>query len=90
MNTVLPTVQRDERSHVQPHSPPVAAPQRVARVSLLDRVAMRLGLALLTWSRRRGAVDERQAARAHFERDRAQQLRDRAAERTNRLLAVLR
>lgn len=91
MNTVLPAVQRDERSHVQSHSPPVVVHQRAARrVSLADRLAMRLGLALLTWSRRRGAVDERLQARALFERDRARQLRERAVERQARLLAALR
>lgn len=91
MNTVLPTVHRDERSHVQPHSPPLAVAQRASpRVSLLDQLAMRVGLALLTWSRRRGSVDARREACARFEQDRARELRERAAEREYRLLAVLR
>lgn len=91
MNTVLPTVHRDEHRHVQHPSPPLVAAQRASpRVSLLDQLAMRAGLALLTWSRRRGAVDVRHEARARFEQSRARQLRERAAEREYRLLAVLR
>lgn len=91
MNTVLPTVHRDDNSHVQPHSPPFVAAQRASpRVSLLDQLAMRIGLALLTWSRRRGSLDARREALARFEQERARELRERAAERAHRLLAVLR
>jgi len=57
----------------------------VTRVSLLDRVALHLGLALITWSRRT-RVNESRERRAHLYEQRLARLdRERAAERTLRL-----
>lgn len=90
MNTVMPAVHREERAHEHTTSPPVARPRATTRVSTLDRLAMRAGLALLVWSRRRGSVDYRLDARNQFERHRAREQRERAAQREHLLLAVLR
>ena len=86
MNTVVPAVR--EYEHTTP--PLVARPRATTRVSALDRLAMRAGLALLVWSRRRGSVDQRLAARDQFERHRDREQRERAAQREHLLLAVLR
>ncbi|MGV8884294.1 MAG: hypothetical protein ACOH1T_01720 [Microbacteriaceae bacterium] len=60
----------------------------VTRVSLLDRVALHLGLALITWSRRTRVMHDTAARerRAHrYELRMALLERERAAERTLRL-----
>ncbi len=49
MNTVLST-HVDEQRHQ--HPPSGRTPARANRVGLVDRVALHLGLALITWSRR--------------------------------------
>ena len=86
MNTTLPAV----HEHVHSTSPPLAPARANTRVSALDRLAMRAGLALLVWSRRRGSVDERLEARNRFERHRDREQRELAAQREHLLLAVLR
>ena len=86
MNTVLPAM----RKHEHAHSPPLARPRAAAQVGALDRLAMRAGLALLVWSRRRGSVDRRLEARNQFERHRSREQRELAAQREYLLLAVLR
>lgn len=86
MNTTLPAV----RPHEHSTSPPLAPARANHRVSALDRLAMRAGLALLVWSRRRGSVDERLEARNLFERHRDREQRELAAQREHLLLAVLR
>ena len=64
-----------------PHA--AAAPARphppVRRVGLLDRAALRLGLLLITWSRRAHRTREEQ--RARFEQARAIESRELAARR---------
>lgn len=59
MNTVLSTPVDEQRHH---HPPSGQAPARLRRVGLVDRVALHLGLALITWSRRpaRAAVPDRE------------------------------
>ncbi|HEX4444131.1 MAG TPA: hypothetical protein VHZ81_11210 [Galbitalea sp.] len=56
MNTSL-SAQVDQTHHHPPSSPVRAA--TVRRVSLPDRVALHVGLALITWSRRPHTVDVR-------------------------------
>jgi hypothetical protein len=53
MNTVLSTLV-DEQNHA--HPPARTGSTAVHRVGLADRVALHLGLALVTWSRRPRAV----------------------------------
>ncbi|HEY5319670.1 MAG TPA: hypothetical protein VIJ76_02230 [Galbitalea sp.] len=60
MNTVLST-QVDHQHHHPPSSQDRVT--RARRVSLADRVALHVGLALVTWSRRPGAVAERPGER---------------------------
>ena len=81
MNTVLSTLV-DEQNHT--HPPSRAGSSTVRTVGLADRVALHLGLALITWSRRPRTVapvpssDElrarRQAALARATREREWQL----------------
>jgi hypothetical protein len=49
MNTVLSTHVDEQRNQ---HPPSQHTPARANRVGLVDRVALHLGLALITWSRR--------------------------------------
>lgn len=57
MTTTLPT---RERRHDHPPHPTAARPVR--RVSLLDRLALRLGLLLITYGRREHALSREQHA----------------------------
>lgn len=77
-----------ERTHQHPpHAD--AAPARilrpVRRVGLLDRAALRLGVLLITWSRR--SHRSREELRSRVEQARATESRERAAQR--RLLLTL-
>jgi hypothetical protein len=76
MNTVLST-RVDEQHHKHPPGTRVHV-ERAARVSLADRVALRLGLALITWSRRSRTVAPRPTL------DELHARTERAAERTAR------
>ena len=65
-------------------------PHRRQRVRLLDRVALHLGIALITWGRRGRVLEshERQASRVEQELARVE--RERAHERSLRLELPLR
>ena len=55
MNTTLSTRVDEQNHHHQQHQSPQAVPlasRAVRRVGLADRVALHVGLALVTWSRR--------------------------------------
>ena len=83
MNTTLSTTRG---RHDHPPQPAGEQPQHlVRRVSLLDRAALHLGVALITWGRRPLAVDshEQRANRARWHAARLG--RERAAERWLRL-----
>lgn len=83
MNTTLSRTRHEQ----PPHQLEVALESRpVARVGLVDRVALHLGLALITWSRRTDNVESRER-RAHLYEQRLARLeRERAAERSLRLI----
>ena len=53
----------------------------VRRVSLPDRIALRVGLALITWSRRTGRPESRERRASLFEQHLARTERELAAER---------
>lgn len=55
------------------------------RVSLLDRAALHLGVALIAWGRRPLAVESRERRATRVEQHVARQGRERAAERWFRL-----
>jgi hypothetical protein len=91
MNTVLST-QIDEQKYQHPPSR-VEQRARPRRVTVADRAALHLGLALITWSRRTRAVvpepsrEQLHARHAHL----AERLsRERAAERSLRLTSPTR
>jgi hypothetical protein len=75
MNTVLSTPV-DEQNHT--HPPSRARSSTVRTVGLADRVALHLGLALITWSRRPRTVAQRPS------RDYLRALRARSIERADR------
>jgi hypothetical protein len=85
MNTVLSTPV-DEQNHT--HPPSRAGLSAVRRVGLADRVALHLGLALITWSRRPRTVapgPTRDDLRALHARAVERADRERQAERAVRL-----
>jgi len=87
VNTTLSTV-RGRQSH-PPHEPePRSHPVR--RVGLVDRVALRLGIALITWSRRPLSLETRERRATRIEQQLARLAREQAAERRLRLIAPLR
>ena len=61
-------------------------PRDRRRVNLLDRVALHLGVALIKWGRRPRAVESRERHASRVEQHLARLARQRAAERTARLL----
>jgi hypothetical protein len=83
MNTTLSTT---FGRHDHPPSPVREERQRLARrVSLLDRAALHLGVALIAWGRRPLAVESRERRATRIEQHVARQRRERAAERWLRL-----
>ena len=82
MNTTLSAPSR----HVHPPHDTVVHTLPARRVGLLDRLALRLGLALITWGRRpvrRSSPSREQLILLHVQ-DRARSERERAAERALR------
>lgn len=79
MNTVTTRVGR-----ITPQRPPsqtsATALRRTPRVALIDRLALRLGIALVVWSRRRGVLDEREERGRRVQNARATERRERAAQ----------
>lgn len=62
----------------------------VRNVSLPDRIALRLGLALITWSRRTHRPESRERRANRIEQHLARLDRERTAERELRLLVPIR
>lgn len=83
-STTDTTQARQSRAAQHPPSPPGPHARRVA---LLDRLALRLGLALITWSRRRGAPESWERRASRVEQALAVAARERANERRARQLA---
>ncbi|OYX58828.1 MAG: hypothetical protein B7Y93_01165 [Micrococcales bacterium 32-70-13] len=79
MNTTLSTT-RPGRQQQHPPSPTLETRAPARRVGLIDRLALRLGVALVAWSRRPRLLDDRderarrvQAAQAAERRERSMQ-----------------
>lgn len=74
MNTTLNSPVESNTHAQQPpaHPPEPVGPRLHRRVGLLDRAALHLGLALITWSRRRSQLTHEQAT-AMIERERLRQ-----------------
>jgi hypothetical protein len=81
VNTTLSTT---ESRHEHPPQP-IAQAQPTRHVSLLDRVALHLGVALITWSRRPRDYESRERRANRIEQQLARAAREREAERTYRL-----
>jgi len=81
MNT---TLSRTRQEH-PPQLEVALETQHVSRVGLVDRIALHLGLALITWSRRTHRLESRERRAHQYEQHLARLERERAAERTLRL-----
>lgn len=84
MNSTLSTAPR-RLDH-----PPQPTAHQPRRVNLLDRIALRIGLALITWGRRPQAIDSRERRANRIEQQLGRIERERAAERRLRLTLPLR
>jgi hypothetical protein len=60
MNTTITTA-HPSRHHTHPPSPALTTRSRAQRVGLIDRLALRLGVALVAWSRRPRELDSRES-----------------------------
>ena len=83
MNTILSTTLGRHDHPPQPVDEERLRPVR--RVSLLDRAALHLGVALITWGRRPLAVDSREQRVRRAQQHTARFDRERAAEKWLRL-----
>lgn len=82
MNTVTTAERRDT---IHPPAPATVRPVR--RVGLVDRLALRMGIALITWSRRPLTLESRERRASRVEQQLATLAREQAAERSLRLTA---
>ncbi len=64
--------------------------QPVRRVNLLDRIALHVGIALITWGRRPLAIESRERRASRVEQQLARLERERAHERLQRLTLPVR
>lgn len=80
MNTVTTSERRDTS-----HPPAPVAHRPARRVGLADRLALRLGVALVTWSRRPLTLESRERRASRVEQQLARLAREQSAERSLRL-----
>ena len=88
MNTTLPTIEGRDDHPPQPSLH--VAMQPVRRVNLLDRIALHVGIALITWGRRPLAIESRERRASRVEQQLARLERERAHERFQRLTLPVR
>ncbi len=87
MNATLTTPRR----HYHPPESPAELREQPRRVGALDRLALHLGVALITWSRRRSRPSEsREELLRRFDEQRSGAERERGYERTRLLMFPLR
>jgi hypothetical protein len=79
MNTVLSTAPGRHGHPLQP--PHDTEPHLPRRVSLIDRAALRLGIALITWGRRSIQLESRERRARYADQQRARLERERQAHR---------
>lgn len=79
MNTVLTTAPGRHDHPPQPSLEPAQRPVR--RVGLFDRLALHVGLALITWSRRPHTIESRERRATRVEQQLAQLERERLSAR---------
>lgn len=86
MNTTL--APRELRHDHPPSSP--SERRQVRRVGLADRIALRVGIALITWSRRPLTLETRERRATRVEQHLARLAREHAAEAAYRLSTPVR
>lgn len=85
MNTTM-TATRPGRQQQHPPSPTLSTRASARHVGLIDRLALRLGVALVAWSRRPRELDSRDRRARRIERERSTELRERQVQRQLQLL----
>ena len=77
------TLTAPQSRHDHPPQPVLA---QVRRVGLVDRLALRLGIALITWGRRPRTIETRERRANRIEQELARLERERLNERVLRLM----
>jgi len=77
------TLTATQSRHDHPPQPSLA---QVRRVGLVDRLALRIGIALITWGRRPRTIETRERRANHIEQELARLERERLNERVLRLM----
>jgi hypothetical protein len=72
------------------HPPQPTRSYQARRVNLLDRIALRIGIALITWGRRPRSIESRERRANRIEQQLGRLERERAAERRLRLTLPVR
>ncbi|WP_439563553.1 hypothetical protein [Microcella sp.] len=85
MNTTTTTA-LPGRQQQHPPSPTVTNRAPARRVGLIDRLALRLGVALVAWSRRQRVLDARDERSHRVHSARATELRERQMQRSAMLM----
>lgn len=80
MNTTM-TAARPGRQQQHPPSPTNTTRAPARRVGLIDRLALRLGVALVAWSRRPRELDSRDQLARHVQREMSTEQRERQTQR---------
>ena len=80
MNTTM-TATRPGRQQQHPPSSTLNTRAPARRVGLVDRLALRLGVALVAWSRRPRELDSRDQLARRVQREMSTELRERQAQR---------
>lgn len=86
MSTTMSTSRPGLAEQQHPPSPSRDARPRSSRVGLIDRLALRLGVALVAWSRRPRELDSRDRTARLVERELSTEQRERQMQRTMLLL----
>lgn len=86
MNTTTTTA-RPGRQQQHPPSPTATTRARARRVGLIDRLALRLGVALVVWSRRQRVLDDHEDRSRRVRVAQQTEQRERAMQRTAMLMA---
>jgi hypothetical protein len=85
MNTTM-TATRPGRQQQHPPSPTLTTRAPARSVGLIDRLALRLGVALVAWSRRPRELDSRDQLARRVQRELSTEQRERQMQRQLQLL----
>ncbi|MEO7348842.1 MAG: hypothetical protein ABIW32_03120 [Terrimesophilobacter sp.] len=90
MNTSVTPTRTPQETRRHEHPPQLVVhmhPTVARRVGLVDRIALHLGVALITWGRRPLTIESRERRANRVEQHLARLERERAAERMRHLIA---